>query len=123
MTTSLSDALDRTYQAIRQHAPLATLVVVGYPRLFELGPCLFGLSLAKRTVLNEGADMLAGVIADRAKVAGALFADARPAFAGHGVCSGHPWIHGVTIPLESSYHPTATGQSAGYLPLLDSVAR
>lgn len=118
MRQTLPDNLDRTYQAIRQHAPTAKVVVVGYPKLFELGSCLGGLSLAKRTKLDEGANILAGVIAARAQAAGFGFADARSAFAGHGVCSKTSWIHGVTYPIETSYHPTATGQAQGYLPIV-----
>ena len=53
------------------------------------------MSSYKRTILNEAADVLASVTAARAGAAGATFADARPYFAGHGVCAGSPWINDV----------------------------
>ncbi|OPC79053.1 lipase [Embleya scabrispora] len=114
--------LDATYARIRLLAPRARLVVLGYPRLFELGGCLFGLSEAKRRVLDEAADMLDETTAGRAAAAGADFADVRDRFAGHGVCGADEWLHGVTLPLDESYHPTATGQAKGYLPGLVAVA-
>jgi lysophospholipase L1-like esterase len=121
-TTELPGRLDRTYAAIRGRAPNAQLVVLGYPRLFELTrTCgLLGMSLYKRTIINEGADLLAQVISDRARAAGAVFVDTRPTFAGHGVCASSPWINGVAA-LTGAYHPNASGYRSGYLAALTSV--
>ncbi|MFB9238989.1 SGNH/GDSL hydrolase family protein [Plantactinospora siamensis] len=120
-TGTLPGRLDQTYAAIRSHAPNARLIVLGYPRLFETGYCgLLAMSTYKRTILNQAADVLAGVIADRAAAAGATFSDARPYFAGHGVCASSPWIKDVTGVIEA-YHPNATGYRYGYLPTLDAV--
>ncbi|MFI6581191.1 SGNH/GDSL hydrolase family protein [Embleya sp. NPDC050493] len=113
--------LDATYAQIRRRAPNARLVVLGYPRLFETGSCLLGLSVAKRRALDDAADTLAEVTARRAAAGGAEFADVRARFAGHGVCAADEWLHGLTLPVDESYHPTATGQARGYLPSL--VAR
>lgn len=118
MTDVLPAKLDQTYQAIRQRAPEAKVVVVGYPRLFELGSCPTGLSIRKRTALDHGADLLAGVIGEQAQAAGFAFADVRSSFDHHGVCSGDKWIHGLTYPLDESYHPTVLGQTNGYLPVV-----
>jgi lysophospholipase L1-like esterase len=122
-TTVLPGKLGQTYAAIRGRAPNARLIVLGYPRLFELtSSCgLFGMDLTKRTVLDSGADTLAGVIAGRAGAAGATFVDVRPAFAGHGICSGSPWIHSTTFPVGDSYHPFPAGYGSGYLPALLAV--
>ena len=120
-TGELPGRLDRTYTAIRGRAPGARLVVLGYPRLFELGSCgWFGMSTYKRTILNQGADVLASVISARAAAAGATFVDARPAFAGHGVCAASPWIKDITG-LAEAFHPNATGYRSGYLPALEAV--
>ena len=114
--------LDQAYAEIRRRAPAAKVIVVGYPRLFELGPCRGGLSLTKRSVLNRGADTLAEVTAQRAIAAGFLFADSRPRFAGHGLCSPDPWINGVILSnLRESYHPNAKGQANGYLSTVVSM--
>ncbi|NJP32361.1 SGNH/GDSL hydrolase family protein [Micromonospora thermarum] len=122
-TTTLPGRLDATYAAIRNRAPNARLIVLGYPRLFETTYCgLFAMSTYKRTILNEAADVLAGVIAARAAAAGATFADTRPYFAGHGVCASDPWIRDVTGVIEA-YHPDADGYRYGYLPALNAVTR
>jgi lysophospholipase L1-like esterase len=120
-TSILPGKLDRTYAAIHSHAPNARLVVLGYPRLFELtSSCgLLGMDLAKRQTLDGGADAIDSVIAARAAAAGATFVDARPAFAGHGICAGQPWINSTTWPVTDSYHPTSAGYQSGYLPALD----
>lgn len=120
-TTTLPGRLDQTYASIRSHAPNARLIVLGYPRLFETGWCgLLAMDSYKRTILNQAADTLAGVIADRAGAAGATFADARPAFAGHGVCASSPWIKDVSGLIEA-YHPNVSGYRYGYLPTLNAV--
>lgn len=120
-TTVLPGRLDATYAAIRDRAPNARLIVLGYPRLFETGSCgLLGMSVAKRTAINDAADLLAQVTAERAAAAGATFADTRPYFAGHGVCASSPWIKDVTGLIEA-YHPNANGYRYGYLPALNAV--
>jgi lysophospholipase L1-like esterase len=123
MTGELPGRLDRTYAAIDARAPTARLVVLGYPRLFELtSSCgLLGMSRAKRTQLNGAADLLAQVIADRAAAAGAVFVDTRPVFAGHGLCGSSPWITGIAS-LFDAFHPNASGYRSGYLPALTSAA-
>ncbi|WP_422732983.1 SGNH/GDSL hydrolase family protein [Micromonospora sp. WMMD558] len=122
-TTTLPGRLDATYAAIRNRAPNARLIVLGYPRLFETGSCgWFAMSSYKRTILNEAADVLATVTAARAAAAGATFADTRPYFAGHGVCASDPWIRDVTGVIEA-YHPDADGYRHGYLPALNAVTR
>ncbi|HEX5493047.1 MAG TPA: SGNH/GDSL hydrolase family protein [Mycobacteriales bacterium] len=123
-TGTLPGKLDTTYAAIRSHAPNARVVVLGYPRLFELtSSCgFFGLDQFKRTILNQGADELETVIAGRAAAAGFAFVDTRPIFTGHGVCGGSPWLNGFDLfDITSSYHPNASGYADGYLPSLDSV--
>ncbi|MGP4021561.1 SGNH/GDSL hydrolase family protein [Saccharopolyspora sp. 5N708] len=118
----LPGKLDTTYANIRQAAPNAEVVVIGYPRLNELGDCgIPGFTDAKRQRLNEGADELAGVISDRAGAAGFTYADTRDAFAGHGVCSSDEWINGPSNPLVESFHPDIDGHAQAYLPTLNAV--
>jgi lysophospholipase L1-like esterase len=124
VVNTLPGRLDATYAAIRARAPSARVVVLGYPRLFETtSSCgVFGMSLTKRQALNAGADLLASVIAGRAAAAGFTFADARPRFAGHGVCASQPWINNFSIfAIVESFHPTSTGYASGYLPTLRAV--
>jgi lysophospholipase L1-like esterase len=119
----LPSKLDSTYAAIRGRAPAATVVVLGYPRLFELtATCpVFGLDLAKRTMLNNAANTLDAVIAGRAAAAGDTFVDVRGVFSGHGICGSAPWVNPTTFPISDSYHPTASGYRYGYLPALVGV--
>jgi lysophospholipase L1-like esterase len=122
--TELADRLDSTYRQIRTRAPLARLVVLGYPRLIELTPdcaAVPPLTLAKRTAMTEAIDTAGAVIADRAARTRALFVDVQPAFAGHGLCGADPWITGLTE--VGPFHPNATGYQAGYLaPLRAAIA-
>lgn len=120
----LPGLLDKVYSAIRAKAPAARVVVLGYPRFYQLdgGTCLVGVSRAKRTAINAAADDLDAVIAKRAADHGFTFADVRSAFAPHEICSGDGWLHSLTIPVHESYHTTAAGQSGGYLPAFTAAA-
>jgi hypothetical protein len=120
---TLPGRLDAVYDAIRSRAPSAHVVVLGYPRLYKLGATFCGgLSKAKRTALNRAADLLNAAIAKRAADHGFTFGDVRGIFTGHELCSGSTWLHSFTLPVYESYHPTANGQSGGYLPIFRAVA-
>jgi lysophospholipase L1-like esterase len=122
----LPGRLARTYAAIRGAAPDARVVVLGYPRLFDLAPsCADPLvpNLTRRKKLNEGADMLNAVIEKTAsKQPGFSFTDVRGRFTGHGVCSPDPWINGPSVPPSvGPYHPNQAGYRLGYLDALDET--
>jgi lysophospholipase L1-like esterase len=124
--TNLPGELDTVYAAIRQHAPNARVVVLDYPRLYHVGVwyCI-GLSDTARSKINEGADVLDGVIASAAARHNFAFADVRTKFAaGHEICDGSSsWLHSVDwSDVSQSYHPTATGQANGYLPVFTAAA-
>jgi lysophospholipase L1-like esterase len=116
--------LDTTYNGIRSHAPNAKVVAVDYPRFYhDLWYCI-GLSSTDRNKINEGADVLDGVIQSAASRHGFGFADVRSAFGGgHEICDGSSWLHSVDwTDIDQSYHPTAAGQSGGYLPAFTAAA-
>jgi lysophospholipase L1-like esterase len=120
---TLPARLDAVYDAIRQRAPSAHVVVLDYPRLYKLGgSCILGLSDTERSALNGAADDLDAVTAKRAADHGFTFGDVRATFTGHEICSGDSWLHSVTFPIGDSYHPTAAGQSGGYYPVLNGLA-
>lgn len=110
---------------IRARAPSATVVVLGYPDLYDLsrsGLCI-GLSGADRIALNQGAGKLDAALAAAASASHDTFADVRGQFAGHEICDSGSWLHSVDIfSLGSSYHPTAAGQQDGYLPVFGRAA-
>lgn len=121
----LPGALGNLYSAIKSKAPKAHVVVLGYPHIYRLGnSCLFAPSDTSRGYVNEGADVLAGVIKTAAAKAGFTYVDVRDSFSGHEVCSGSDWLHGVELgDLSTSFHPNATGQQSGYLPSLQANAK
>ncbi|MEU5836619.1 SGNH/GDSL hydrolase family protein [Streptomyces diacarni] len=120
---TLPGKLDAVYDAISDKAPSAKVVVLGYPHMYKLdGECSVGISEKSRAAVNAASDDLNGVTAKRAADHGYSFGDVRPAFTGHEICSGDEWLHSVTLPVDESYHPTAAGQSGGYLPVLEGLA-
>ncbi|MFE2291922.1 SGNH/GDSL hydrolase family protein [Streptomyces sp. NPDC059452] len=122
MNNSLPGSLDSLYGSIRAGAPAAQVVVLGYPRFYQLsGSCVAGLTETERAAINDASDVLNGVLAKRAADAGFTFSSVVDEFTGHELCSGAPWLHSVTVPVQNSYHPTAAGQSGGYLPAFRSA--
>lgn len=122
--TTLPGRLDTVYADVRSRAPNAAVVVLGYPRFYQVpGSCIVGLSNTKRTAIDGGADVLDSTIATEAAKFGFRFGDVRSAFSAHEICSsGTVWIHSVDFAhITDSYHPTAAGYSGGYLPVLDSI--
>ncbi|MFJ6796332.1 SGNH/GDSL hydrolase family protein [Streptomyces sp. NPDC091268] len=117
--STLPGQLDQVYNAIRSKAPNARVVVLGYPRFYKLnGTCVAGLTEGERTAINGGSDHLNAAVAKRAADHGFAFASVTGAFTGHEICSGDAWLHSLNwLNIGESYHPTAAGQSGGYLPV------
>ncbi|MCK1818623.1 SGNH/GDSL hydrolase family protein [Streptomyces sp. XM83C] len=121
--STLPGKLDAVYNAIRSKAPNARVVVLGYPRFYKLGTTCIGLSETKRSAINAAADHLDNAIAQRAAAHGFVFGDVRTTFTGHEICSSSSWLRSVNwLNIGESYHPTAAGQSGGYLPVLTNAA-
>ncbi len=123
--TQLPGWLGTLYTEIRAHAPNAHVVVLGYPRFYDLSAWYCpGLSGTSRAKINEGADVLDSVIQAAAGGHGFSYADVRASFAsGHEICDWDKWLHSVDLlDLDESYHPTAEGQTDGYLPAFSSAA-
>jgi hypothetical protein len=120
--STLPGKLDTVYSAISAKAPSAHVVVLGYPRFYQLnGNCVAGLSEKERSAINGAADYLDSAIAKRAANHGFTFGDVRGTFTGHEICSGASWLNSVNwLNIGESYHPTASGQSGGYLPAFTS---
>ncbi|WP_243866526.1 SGNH/GDSL hydrolase family protein [Actinophytocola oryzae] len=116
--------LDAVYTQLRDRAPDAEVVVLGYPHIYVLnGDCTLGLSETKRAAINGSADVLAEVTSGRAAAYGFTFVDGRTAFSGHEICAaGERWLNSVTWPVDESYHPNVAGHRDGYYPALEAVA-
>jgi lysophospholipase L1-like esterase len=120
---TLPGQLNTVYNAIKTRAPSATVIVLGYPRLFMGVDCNAGTFFSgdEMTKLNATADLLRDVTRGRAQAYGFTFKDAIPPFIGHAVCSSTEWLNGLSNPVGESYHPNRTGHSSGYEPLVRSV--
>jgi GDSL-like Lipase/Acylhydrolase family len=116
----LPGLLDGLYSEISARAPAATVVVVGYPRLFNGEDCNAGtwFSPDDERLLNETADLLGSTISGVAGSHDFSYVDPISAFIGHAVCDDVEWINGLSNPIAESYHPNRDGQ-VGYADLVD----
>ncbi|HET6508955.1 MAG TPA: SGNH/GDSL hydrolase family protein [Baekduia sp.] len=123
ISNTLPGQLNSVYSQIKTRAPNATVVVLGYPRLFMGVDCNAGtfFSTDEMTKLNATADLLKSVTAARAAAYGFTFKDAIPSFTGHAVCSSSEWLNGLSNPISDSYHPNRTGHKSGYEALVRQV--
>jgi hypothetical protein len=121
----LTPKLNAVYAAIKSRiGPGTKVVVLGYPRLFSSAICLgtFGVTATERSNGNLLSDEIDRVTALRAAAYGFTYASAISAFTGHAVCSNSAWVNGLNIfNSAESFHPTRSGHSAGYLPLVRQV--
>ena len=121
---SLTPKLDTVYGAIKTRAPGATVVVLGYPRLFSTSSCLgtSGISSSERSNANLLSDEIDRITAREAAKYGFTYKSATASFTGHAVCSSSAWLNGLNIfNSTESYHPNRSGHSSGYLPLVRQV--
>ncbi|MDH6130844.1 lysophospholipase L1-like esterase [Kitasatospora sp. MAA4] len=122
----LPGRLDRLLTGIGQAAPGARVVVTGYPDLLHTGTTCFVGTDARRKRFDALIDQVDELIRRQAQAHGDRFADPRAAFADHEICAAHgpEWITRIVLtPLWESFHPTADGQSRGYLPVVAAAAR
>lgn len=122
----LPGRLDSLYSAIKGRSPSARIVALGYPHFYDTsGFFCIGISTTSRNKINEGADVLDGIIAAAASRNAVTFADVRSRFENdHLICDGSSsWLHSVEYTeISSSYHPNAAGYSGGYLPAFAAAA-
>ena len=125
INNNLRGRLNLVYDAIKSRAANATVIVLGYPRLFMGVDCNGGtwFSASEMTRLNQTADLLRDRTRTQVGTEGSkfVFKDAIPPFIGHAVCSSTEWINGLSWPVGESYHPNRTGHRSGYVPLVRSV--
>jgi lysophospholipase L1-like esterase len=120
--TTLPGLLDSVYNAISERAPNARVIVLGYPVFYQLDTFCLGLGDASRVKINEGANLIDDITRDVAGRHGFTFADVRPAFIGHQLCSSTRWLYGFNLgDVWASYHPTAAGQASGYYPVFKTA--
>lgn len=114
VNAGLAQNLNDAFVAIRNAAPNATIVAVGYPHLVDATPAcdktligyFFPADIRQR--FNAVADAINAQIANAAANAGilALTTEVVDKFAGHEACSPDEWIGTLSI------HPNAAGHQA-----------
>lgn len=123
-TTTLPGLLNNLYAQIQSNAPNATVIVLGYPRLFSGATCTsaFGISSSEMTAANNLVDTIDSITATRAAAYGFTYKSAIAQFTGHALCSSSSWLNGLSpFSLSDSYHPNNSGQASGYTPLVRSI--
>jgi lysophospholipase L1-like esterase len=121
---TLPGKLDTLFTDIKNDAPNAKVVVLDYPDFYDLSvPVCVGLSSADHQALDNGINDLDGVLQTAADNYGFYFADVRSQFSGHELCDDAGWLNSVDIfDIDSSYHPTQTGQADGFYPVFSAAA-
>ncbi|MFB9731422.1 SGNH/GDSL hydrolase family protein [Ornithinimicrobium kibberense] len=111
----LPGRLDALYGDIRSRASQATVVVAGYPYLFNGEDCNLAtfFSSGEMRELNAGTAELDTLIEAKATGVGFTYVDVREPFLGHAVCDDPEWINGLSNPVVESYHPNRLGNE-GY---------
>lgn len=118
-------SLSSVLAAVHAVAPDAQVYIAGYPRVFQPpsdDDCVVGavtrgasttiplkVGAADARALDDAATALNATIATTAAAAGrwATYVDPTPVFAGHGICTGSPWIN----PVQAGVAFDATGRS------------
>lgn len=127
------DSIVTVLKSIRQLAPNAKIVLMGYPQIFTTadednpaGSCL-PINGYDRNWLNLLALQLNAVMEDTisdSQVGNAVFADPAPAFVGHAECTDDAYIRGIEVPdpvrgdspdaliASDTGHPNLSGAAA-----------
>jgi lysophospholipase L1-like esterase len=122
--TTLGPALNTTFADVKQAAPNATVIVLGYPRVFSGASCLgtLGISSTEEKDANALSDALDTLLSTTAGNYGFTYESATGPWTGHAVCSSSAWLNGLNLlSTGESYHPNRSGHSAGYLPMVTAV--
>jgi lysophospholipase L1-like esterase len=113
----IAPRVHRVVEDIRERAPEARVLLVGYPKLLpKVGACPRRLPLASGDFayarhINR---RLAAAVAEAGKSAGAEYVNLFRASKGHDICSDEPWIAGIRDVHRQAMglHPYRTEQRA-----------
>ena len=126
LPTVLEPRLDAVYTAISNQAAFgASVVVLGYPRIFtdrRVASARSG-SARRNGRRRTSSPTRSTASSRRAPPRSVSRTGARSApFSTHAVCASSPWVNGLSLfNLTESYHPNRNGNSLGYAPLVRSV--
>jgi lysophospholipase L1-like esterase len=117
---NLPGRLNTLLADIHADAPNAKVILLDYPDFYDTSTLIcLGLSSGDHKAIDAGINDLDGLMQT---AAASDNADVRSTFSGHELCDGSGWLNSVTLPIDDSYHPTATGQAHGYLPVFSAAA-
>ena len=122
--STLGPALNTAFFDVKHAAPNATVIVLGYPRVFSTSTCFgtLGITATEEKNANALSDALDTLTSSYAATYGFTYKSAIVPWTGHAVCSSNPWLNGLNLfNTGESYHPTKAGHSAGYLPLVTAA--
>lgn len=108
-------SIETVVEEIRQRAPQAQVVLVGYPQLVpESGTCPeLPLATGDYAWAREVNKKLTDTVAAAAKATGADYADVWTPSQGHDVCADEPWVNGSQNDEHAAaYHPRIEEQEA-----------
>lgn len=116
--STVRDRVVSALQDIRNTAPNATIVLLGYPQLFERVECSVGggglISSNEQGFLRLVTVVLNATLASAAREVGVHYVPTFMRFKGHGVCAGSAaFLKGINLqePKEFWFHPNDRGQS------------
>ena len=114
LNTQMPGRYNSLFGSIATRAPNADVAIGGYPRLFNGKDCSWAtfFSRSEMSKLNKATDDLDALVANRSAAHGFTYVDPRSAFIGHAVCDRAEWINGLSYPIEESFHPNRSGNSA-----------
>lgn len=106
--------LQHVYNKIKQRAPRARIIVLGYPHLFNPSGNFFGCNLVARSDekwIDSKIDDFNTVIARNAATMGAEYTSGSSAFDGHELCGEGPeYLNGIVgLGDSESFHPNDIG--------------
>jgi lysophospholipase L1-like esterase len=122
--TTLQNRLAQVYLELRNYAPAADIIVVGYPLLLadpsqalcHDSTTASGLRTAEMTMIRTLATQLNTAIQTAAQDAGLTYDAAYGSFEGHEACTSNQsneWINEITPnDINGSFHPNQLGQAA-----------
>ncbi len=114
---TVGDRLVAVVEGVRQRAPEAEVVVVGYPEIVPADatcPELLPLAEGDHPFAARMARLLAQVQERAAERADVAYVDTYAASDGHDVCSEDPWVNGrvTSAATALAYHPLKVEQEA-----------
>jgi len=109
-------SLTNAYRQIREKAPNARVIVVGYPQILgNSGSCAkYPADTGDIAYINELNTEVNDTVQAAARAAGFEYLDLSQASMDHGICSADPWIAGLPgVPGQAApVHPFANEQRA-----------